>query len=545
MTSVIVKIIGAVYKIPLTAFIGAVGRGYFATAYNLYMPLHALTMGAFPIALSKLVSKYNASDNKHMIVSLQKGSVRLFSLVGFVGMVIILLLAKPYSVFIASSPKSIYTIFVLAPSIFFSCLASAYRGYYEGFLNMVPTSVSQTIEAFFKMIFGLLFAKLSMAYMYSSYLESKTVFGIRFSSEEEVLSYIYPFTSAAAMLGVALGSAVSLLYVFVYYQIHSKEKIAYSNFAVHDAQKELLSFSFPIMISCAVQSVFQFLDTASVQYSLGNVDLNVLSDAYAGADVSSGDLVSYSYGLLSTALDFKNLVPGITMALGVCAVPAISSAFELKNKMHLEGLSNSITKYTALLSCFGGGFIALCSKEILTLFYGSSAPDIVRNCDSLVWWMAVSVFVFSLAGTAVFCVQAIGCPEKSIKPYIVSGVIRVLLNLVLIQREEFLLYGFVISGFAGYFVMWLWNLKIFTKTAGIKISTFKTVFLPLAVTFFSYAFTFFIQNSIKMPDSCIFKLLIKLSFFVTFFCILCLMINLVNFKEIINYKNCKKNGSDT
>ena len=69
LTSVIVKFIGAVYKIPLTAFIGAVGRGYFAAAYNVYLPVHALLMGAFPIALSRLVSKYNANPTDTELLS--------------------------------------------------------------------------------------------------------------------------------------------------------------------------------------------------------------------------------------------------------------------------------------------------------------------------------------------------------------------------------------------------------------------------------------------------------------------------------------------
>lgn len=56
-----VKVIGAVYKIPLTGLIGGTGRGYFSTAYTLFMPVHAITLGAFPVALSGLVSKYHAT----------------------------------------------------------------------------------------------------------------------------------------------------------------------------------------------------------------------------------------------------------------------------------------------------------------------------------------------------------------------------------------------------------------------------------------------------------------------------------------------------
>ena len=93
ITSVIVKIIGAVYKIPLTAFIGAVGRGYFASAYNICIPIHAITMGAFPIALSRLISSYNSKGDKVMTDALKKSAHRMFFVVGVVGMAIMLVFA--------------------------------------------------------------------------------------------------------------------------------------------------------------------------------------------------------------------------------------------------------------------------------------------------------------------------------------------------------------------------------------------------------------------------------------------------------------------
>lgn len=546
ITSVIVKIIGAVYKIPLTAFIGAVGRGYFAAAYNLCMPIHAITMGAFPVALSRLVSKYNAGGNNHMILSLKKGSDRLFALVGLIGMCIMLAFARVYSVYIASSPNSIYTILVLAPSILFSCMAASYRGYYEGFMNMVPTSVSQMLEAAFKMVFGLIFAKLSMAYLYNLYLKTGMILGANISSDEQALSMIYPYTSAAAMLGVTLGSFVSLIYVYVYYLINKEKGIKYSNFAVHDAQKELLSFSFPIMVSCAVQSVFQFLDTATVQYALGSVSTDTLKSAYSdcvsAASVADSDLVTYVYGLLSAALDFKNLIPGVTMALGVCAVPAISSACEMKNNERLSMLINSIYKYTALLSALGGVFIALCSSDILSLFYGASSPDIVIGCDSLVKYFAFTVPLYSLAGTAVCAVQAVGCPQKSIKPYVVSGIIRVALNLLLVRNSRLILLGAVISGAVGYFVMWVWNVIIVCRSSKTKFDTLNVVIKPLAVSVISYFASKIIYSYITYDGNLLINLLIEIAIFCAIFCILCVLCKVLRFSEVVSAINFKKNG---
>ena len=198
ITSICIKVIGAIYKIPLTAYIGAVGRGYFAAAYTVCLPVHALTMGCLPVALSRLVSKYNANSNKTAIVGLKFASSKLFCVVGFVGMCVVLIVAYPYSVFIADAPKSVYTIVALAPSVFFSCLAASYRGYYEGFQNMVPTSVSQFIEAVSKMILGIAFAKLSVLYMFSQYSQTGKIFSNAVLSDRQAFSVIYPYAAAAA-----------------------------------------------------------------------------------------------------------------------------------------------------------------------------------------------------------------------------------------------------------------------------------------------------------------------------------------------------------
>ena len=217
--TVIVKVISAVYKIPLTNYIGATGRGYFSVAYNLCMPIHALTMGAFPLALTKLVSSYEAKGDRLKIKALRKASKKLFFIIGITGLLVMLVAAKPYANLIASSPKSIYTILALAPSVFFSCLCACHRAFAEGFLDMKATAVSQTIEAFFKMIFGLLFARLSMSWLYGFYMENGTVLGIVVENEEQALSAIYPVTSACAMLGVTLGSIASYIFAAAYTNI--------------------------------------------------------------------------------------------------------------------------------------------------------------------------------------------------------------------------------------------------------------------------------------------------------------------------------------
>lgn len=482
-SGIVVKIISAVYKIPLTSYIGATGRGYFSLAYNLCLPIHAVTMGAFPIALSKLVSKYNSVNDIDKIKGLRKASDKLFFTVAVCGISLMILLAKPYCDLTASAPKCIYTVLALAPSVFFCCLGAGKRAFAEGFMDMKPTAVCQLIEALFKTVFGLLLAKLTMSRLVDEYLSTSTVLGISYQSEKEALAAVYPLTSAAAMLGVSLGGFAGWIYVSVYvnnkYNYFRCKKAPYE-----EMYAELKAFAFPLLFAAAVQSVSSFLDNASIQYALTMLDKSLLSRKY---NYSGNDVYAYVYGIYSSALDFKNLVPGMVMALGVTAVPAVSSAYESRSP-RFSSLINSILKYISIISCFGGVILALFSREILGVFYSNGNPDIVSNASRILFLLGACILPCCLASGCVFCSQSLGLSKQTIAPFAVTAVIRLLLNLFYISNINYNITAAVFSDFAGYLLIAVWNMFVISKKCGCKFS-FKDIFLkPILcalITFFS------------------------------------------------------------
>lgn len=490
VSTVIVKVISAVYKIPLTAYIGATGRGYFSVAYNLCMPIHAITMGAFPLALTKLVSSYDAKGETDRIKAIRKASKKLFFIVGLAGLSIMLLLAKPYTTLISSSPKSIYTILALAPSVFFSCIGACHRSFAEGFLDMKPTAVSQTIEALFKMIFGLLFARLSMSYFYTSYLETSMVFGTAVANESEALAEIYPLTSACAMLGAAFGSIVSYIFVSIYTNI----KYKYTDLKCIDsksAYNELLTFSAALVGATAIQSLSNFIDTSSIQYCLSLCDPTSLSAQYVN---SGDDVLSYVFGIYALDLDFKNLIPSIVMALGVTAVPAVSSAYESGGDKFSPLLTN-IFKYTVILSVAGGTFLSLFSKDILCLFYQNSNPDIAVNGNQLLFLFGVTSLPCAAASTSVFCTQSLGFAKQTIPPFIVSAIVRVALNFLLITNNTINILGTAISNFAGFLIILVWNMITICRKTNAKLTISKIFLKPILCGVLSYFITDYIRMS--------------------------------------------------
>ena len=162
VATVLVKIIGALFKIPLSMLIGEVGRGYFNTAYEIYTPLYSISMAGLPVAVSRMVAKERSLGNFRDVRLVRKVAVRLFLLTGAVGTLIMFAISYPYVKYIAGYVENIWCVLAIAPAIFFCCCMSTYRGYYEGLQNMMPTAISQVIEALGKVVFGLTLSYLSL-----------------------------------------------------------------------------------------------------------------------------------------------------------------------------------------------------------------------------------------------------------------------------------------------------------------------------------------------------------------------------------------------
>ncbi len=481
LSTVVVKFISAFYKIPLTGFIGAEGRGYFSIAYNFCMPVHALTMGAFPLALTKLVSSYEAKGDYEKIKALRFASKRLFLIVGAIGLAVMFLLAKPYSELISSAPKSVYTILALAPSVFFCCLGAAHRGFAEGYLDMKPTAISQLIEAIVKLVFGLLFARYSMSWLYEQYILNGTVMGKAVSGEQEALSAIYPLTSAAAMLGVTLGSIIAYLFVTIY--TNSKYPVAPADRTdVKLAYNELLSFSTALIGATVISSISNFVDTSSIQYGLSLCSGSELAELY---HYDGNDVHTYVFGIFATVLDFKNLVPAIVMVLGVTAVPAVSTAYE-NSSGKFSSLLTSIFKYAVVLSIAGGLLLSAFSKEILSIFYSNSNADIVDNGSLLLKAMGIFILPCSLATVTVYSTQALGFAKSTIPAFIISCVVRLALNFAIVPNTKYNVMGAAISNCAGFLIVVIMNLITIRKKTNARISYFEIFIKPVFCGLITY-----------------------------------------------------------
>lgn len=496
VSTVLVKVISVLYKIPLTSLIGATGRGYFGIAYNLFIPFHAVCMGALPVVVSKLVSEASATNDLAKIGALRKASFRLMLLLGCGAMALLLLLAWPYCIYVGGGSGAFYCIFALAPSIVFSCLSGARRGVFEGRMNMTPTAVSQLIDSLFKAVFGVLLARLAMGALYEEFLTSGTVLGQTAQSEMDALSLIYPLTSAASLGGVLIGDAISYFYLEA---VNQKEKLLKKAAApVKKATyRELVRLSLPIAAATAVSGIANILEQSSINYCLENMDTAFLKTVYAVpielSGTADGDIPTYLFGVYNTVLDFKNLVPMLAGALGVAVVPAISSTLALRQKENCAYYMETVLKFSVILGGGAGFCFAAMPGQLIDVIYGQSNPDIAGAGADVLALFGFTMVAYAMLSPYVCALQSAGLGKDTILPFALGAAVKVAGNFLLC-KTQLAMCGFALSSFLGTLFTLVWCAAAFHKKTGVKIRFAGCILRPFLASLLVYFGANVLQN---------------------------------------------------
>ena len=166
MSTAIVKLIGALYSIPLRDIIGDEGFGFYSTAYEIYTVLLMISTAGLPVAMSRMISQANSLGNYRQVRKIYTISKTIFLTLGLIGTLLMTLFCKQLANF-QNHPDAWIAIAALGPCCFLICLMSTYRGFFQGQSNMKPTSVSQVLEAVVKLIVGIAAALLVMFYTQS------------------------------------------------------------------------------------------------------------------------------------------------------------------------------------------------------------------------------------------------------------------------------------------------------------------------------------------------------------------------------------------
>lgn len=505
---VLVKLIGVLFKIPLTDLVGSVGRGYFSSAYEVYTPIFAISMAGLPVAVSRMVAENVALEKYREARSVFKVSQRIFLIVGLVGTAVLFLAAYPYTHFIAGvSPKSLPAVLCVAPSIFFCCYMSAYRGYYEGLRNMTPTAISQVVEALGKLVIGLLLAKLVVSTGISQYEAGMlasgnvkaTVFGTEVTSSIEANSVIAPLAAAGAVLGVTVGSILSNAFLMIFHKVKgdgfTRVQLVNSPKSADGSvlAKEMIRIAIPMVVSALILNITNLIDTITIQARLASAletDFNAVFAMHEVAmtkavslsrlDISNkSEVVKYLWGAYGSALDFRNLIPTITVQLGVSALPALAAAWAVKDKKNVTSTIETVIRIGMLIALPAGIGMASLAEPILTVIYGrGNFSDTIPVVVPIMTAYGLATFVMAVSTPVTNMLQAIGRTDIPVKSVVVGAICKLTCNFILVGNPKFNVYGAVAGTILFYVVIVSCNLISLVKYAKVKINWGSVFFKP-------------------------------------------------------------------
>lgn len=473
----IVKIIGMLYKVSLSRLYGPVGAALLSNAYELYIPLFTLATAGFPIAVSRMVSESMSKGRYKDVRRIKDVAIPFFVIAGVIAFLLMILFSFFY-IRIIKSPDSFISMLVLAPAIFFGCLVSAYRGYYEGMRNMVPTSVSEVVEALVKLLVGYSFAYVVMNY-------GGKLFGI--TDERTILK----FSVAAAIFGITLGSFCSFLYIYLRYRI-TGDAITPEMYAAAPAPRKkretfgiLLKTAIPIGLGALIMSVAGTVDSMLIQRRLISMMERIpqeLLSQYPGMipdeKVTEGLVHSYLWGCYSYALTIMNLVVTVTQAFGTTALPNVTEAYTKGSKENLKRSMETVMRVTFVFTIPAGLGLTALASPIMHVVYGST--DGVDISVAVLKLMGIAVIVMAAATPMCSMLQAVGRVDMPLKLYAVGMLIKVVSNYIFCGIPAINVQGGSIGTLLCYTFVIIVSIYVLIKETGIVPDLRVAVLKPLA-----------------------------------------------------------------
>lgn len=439
-----VKILSLLYIPFLLRIINDEGYGIYNAAYQVYVFVYVLTNSGIPVAISKLVSEFIAVKNFRDAVKSFKIARFMLLIIGLLMSLFMIIFAYPLAG-VLHFPKSGLAILALSPSILFTSVASAYRGYFQGRGNMVPTAVSQVIEQIMNTIFTLVFAAL-------------------------LLKYGIPAACAGGTIGTTLGAFFSALYLIVFYENNKKVHVQRHNYNEESSVKhsskqiarKIISYGIPITICVGMTYAGNLVD-------LMNTKTRLLAAGFTDTKAT----INYAY--LVKYQQLLNVPIAIITALSMAILPAISGAAALKDKKSVVEKINYAFRLCFIVAIPSAVGLAVLSFPIFKFLYTAAYANGSRL---LLYGSAVLVLV-SVMQIQTTILQSVGKLYTATFYSVLGIVFKITANYFFIAIPSINILGAIFGSIIGFSIPVLLNHKVIKKQLRIKIKFLSQAVKPI------------------------------------------------------------------
>ena len=425
----IMKILGAIYKVPLANILGDYGYGIFLATYNVYNIFFTLSTAGLPVALSRMIAVTNANGKIATREKTFRTAILTFTVIGIVFSMIMFFGNHWLAEFYLRKPDAALSVRAMSPAILLVCLVSAYRGYCQGNGNMIPTTVDEVLEVLFKVISGLIIAGVLV----------KTGHGL-------------PEASAGAILGVSIGSVISLAYMIVYKRRNYRPEIPDTGEETGTTAQiawNILRIGIPISLGASIMAILSSLDPGICHSRL----------AAAGFAEHEAGVLFGVYGKVQTLF---NLPAAFMTPLTIAIVPAVAGAIARGNRLEAEQTSEDAMRIASVISMPMGVGLAVLSFPIVNVLY----PNSNAAGPGLLSIMGIASFFVCIVLMENAILQASGKERLPMIALISGSLLKILINWIIIAIPAVNIYGAPIGTLLGYLCMALLDYWFIRRALG-------------------------------------------------------------------------------
>ncbi|MDD2484362.1 MAG: polysaccharide biosynthesis protein, partial [Eubacteriales bacterium] len=447
IAGLIIKVLGAVFRIPLANIIGDTGMGYYQTAYPVYVLLLTLSTAGIPVAISRMVAERNAVDNPNAAYQVFRVSFRLLLGIGAVSAAVLFFGAEMIVSHLGKE-EAVFAMRAVAPALLVVPMMAAFRGYFQGMQDMKPTAVSQVTEQLFRVAIGL----------------SLAVFFLPKGIE---------FAAAGASFGATAGAVGGLLaVVFIFMKRHKiiqKSLDPDSKKPVEKSRQilgQILIIAVPITIGAAIMPIMNTIDLGIV--------INRLSETGFTAD-EANSLYGQLTGMAGPLINFPQV---LTQAISMSLVPAVAAAYKQKDTEFLKH-NVELGLRTALLIGLPCGFgLMTLAEPIMLLLYPAQKASALNAAPSLLI-LAFGVIFLASVQTLTGVLQGIGKQMIPVRNLAIGATAKIVVTYVLTGIPSVNINGAAIGTVTAYVVASILNLLAVRKYTGVRFNLPMTLGKPL------------------------------------------------------------------
>ncbi|MCD7884217.1 MAG: polysaccharide biosynthesis protein [Lachnospiraceae bacterium] len=461
--SIIAKVIGMLYRVPLQNILGNEGNGYYSTANEIYAILLMVSCFNMPLAVSRLVSdRIHKGEyrNAHRVFLC---AVRFSMLLGGAIALVTYVCAGFITKYMMSMELAVYGLRVLAPAIFISAILGTFRGYFQGFSNMVPTAFSQVIEQIVNAVVSLVCANIMFSY------------GTKLAAEQGNDSLAPAWGAAGATFGTVASITVALLVMMVIYLSQSKtikQRMRQDHTGAKDSSAqiygELIRTILPVILSTVV-------------YNITNVlDLGVFSNVLQGQGYSDSQTTTI-WGIYSGQFRVLMNVPlALASSLSPSVVPSLTAAMARHDKAEARQKVGTSIRFTMFLTIpCAAGMAALAEPIITMLFTNETGTPLSVG---IMQTGALMIIFYALSTLSTGILQGLGQMRQPLIHCCIALVVHLAVLYILLTTFSLNIYAVVWANIVFAIMISILNAVSIARFLSYRQEIYRTFVVPAVVS---------------------------------------------------------------